>query len=224
MRKESVRYSWGEIDPNYGGLALKWSAWNEDHDTICIGLILCTIYLNFKKTIRRNNKSSLEQPSYGFNFFERTVHVHWGEKYKILHMPWDWEFYARWEQVKLRHWTKKDGEESPEYAWVKLPYYGFDHGNVAEKYTAYYTHTLNSGALQSTIATYYVDKMEWRWKWFQYLPWPRKVRVYIDVTFKNEMGERAGSWKGGTTGCSYEMKPGESPEETLRRMEKERNL
>lgn len=32
------------------------------------------------------------------------------------------------------------------------------------------------------------------------------------------------TYKGGTTGCSYEMKPGEIPLQTLKRMEKERRF
>jgi len=30
---------------------------------------------------------------------------------------------------------------------------------------------------------------------------------YIDVQFSDEVGERSGSWKGGTIGCAYEMRP-----------------
>lgn len=41
----------------------------------------------------------------------------------------------------------------------------------------------------------------------------------IDIRFSAEVGSRAGSWKGGTIGCSYEMNPGETPEHTLRRMQ-----
>lgn len=46
----------------------------------------------------------------------------------------------------------------------------------------------------------------------------------IDVDFDGEVGERTGSWKGGTVGCSYESRPGETPVQTLRRMERERRF
>jgi hypothetical protein len=72
------------------------------------------------------------------------------------------------------------------------------------------------------MAWYYVEEMEWRWKWFTGLRWPRKVRKYISVEFDHEVGEGTGSWKGGTLGCSYVMKPEETPLECLRRMERER--
>jgi len=83
-------------------------------------------------------------------------------------------------------------------------------------------------------------------KWF---PTIRKKRKTIDVKFSyggpfkrfviiekqgfkipnskeetGEVGERTGEWKGGTTGCGYQMLPNETPLETLRRMEKERKF
>lgn len=58
---------------------------------------------------------------------------------------------------------------------------------------------------------------------------PRKpllgdVQRTIDVEFDDEVGERSGSWKGGTMGCGYEMRASETPWETLRRMERERKF
>jgi len=49
-------------------------------------------------------------------------------------------------------------------------------------------------------------------------------RKVIDISFDQEIGDRAGSYKGGTVGCSYDLKPNETPLECLRRMEKERSF
>ena len=56
--------------------------------------------------------------------------------------------------------------------------------------------------------------------------WPiyKWYRKSINVQFSDETGERTGSWKGGTIGCGYDMLPGETAEQTLRRMEKEREF
>ena len=51
-----------------------------------------------------------------------------------------------------------------------------------------------------------------------------KKRRSIDIDFNDEVGEETGSWKGGCTGCGYTMLDGELPEQTLRRMEKERKF
>jgi hypothetical protein len=58
----------------------------------------------------------------------------------------------------------------------------------------------------------------------RWCPWKKMVHTSIDVKFDGEVGERTGSWKGGTIGCSYEMLPHETPENTLRRMESEREF
>jgi hypothetical protein len=87
-----------------------------------------------------------------------------------------------------------------------------------------YTYTLKSGVVQHRKALLKVSEREWRWHWFKWLPLTKMVRKTIDITFDDEVGERTGSWKGGTLGCGYNMKPGELPEQTLRRMEKERKM
>jgi len=85
-----------------------------------------------------------------------------------------------------------------------------------------YRYVLKDGTVQDRTATIYVSQMEWRPRCLQWTSLFAKVRTTIDITFDDEVGERTGSWKGGTTGCSYELRPGETPLECLRRMEKER--
>lgn len=86
-----------------------------------------------------------------------------------------------------------------------------------------YTYTLKSGEVQVRIAKINVERRTWRAKWWPLIP-ITKVRTTIDVHFDKEVGEETGSWKGGCTGCGYEMKVGETPLATLRRMEKERKF
>lgn len=86
-----------------------------------------------------------------------------------------------------------------------------------------YTYKLNNGQEQKVQATIHADRMTWRMKWWPLLPF-KKVRTTIDVWFSSEVGEKAGSWKGGCLGCGYEMKYGEAPWHTLERMERERKF
>src|SRR6185295_15207727 len=88
-----------------------------------------------------------------------------------------------------------------------------DHRKI---YTAVYTYVRKSGEAQKRTATFYVEEREWRWKMFHRLPFsfgPKQVRRFINIQFDDEVGEGTGSWKGGTTGCSYDLKPGETPME-----------
>lgn len=57
-----------------------------------------------------------------------------------------------------------------------------------------------------------------------FLPFPRMIRNSIDVYFDGEVGKETGSWKGGTIGCDYDLKKGETMLECLRRMEVEREF
>lgn len=91
---------------------------------------------------------------------------------------------------------------------------------LTEPETHPYLYRLDSGAVQHRNATIKAEEREWRRWW---IPW-RRVSRYIDVQFDGEVGERTGSWKGGTLGCGYEMKADERPVDTLRRMERERTF
>lgn len=93
--------------------------------------------------------------------------------------------------------------------------------SVSETYD--YTYTLKNGQVQHCKATVYVDRMTWRARWHWILPF-KKVRTSICITFSDEVGEGTGSYKGGCTGCGYDMQHGETPLECLRRMERERKF
>lgn len=109
-----------------------------------------------------------------------------------------------------------------------------------------YTYVLKNGNIQKRIATITVNEREWRQRWLRWTKAFSMKRKTIEVEFSyggalhrdvlfekslnrsrrpeetGEVGERTGSWKGGTIGCSYEILPNETPLSTLRRMEKER--
>lgn len=48
-----------------------------------------------------------------------------------------------------------------------------------------------------------------------------RIRTNIEVTFNEGTGERVNTWKGGSTSCGYGMLKGETPEQSLRRMERD---
>ena len=71
---------------------------------------------------------------------------------------------------------------------------------------------------------YWVEDREWRPKWLTWTGLFKYVKKYIEIEFDNEVGKKKGSWKGGCIGCSYDLKPGETAEECIKRMEKEREF
>jgi hypothetical protein len=82
-------------------------------------------------------------------------------------------------------------------------------------------YTLNSGVVQNRMATCTIERRKWHRKWF---PWLTQQIDVIDIEFNEEVGERSGSWKGGTIGCSFEMKPDDTIKTALQRMQDTREF
>lgn len=91
-------------------------------------------------------------------------------------------------------------------------------------YTSPYRYVLNDGTIQDRIATYHVERWTRRPRCLRWTSLFEKSRTSIDVSFNDEVGERTGSWKGGTVGCSFELRKGEAPFAALRRMEATRTF
>jgi len=148
---------------------------------------------------------------WGFYLHERSVVFCWGSRHKSFRFPWDLE-HLKCEVMR------------PDGTWVKESHtWDKDYVPDGRWLGVYpYTYKLRNGEIQERTATVHVERREWRWLWFMWCPWTALVRKSIDVRFDDEVGERTGSWKGGCIGTGYTMKAGESAEECLRRMERER--
>ncbi len=155
---------------------------------------------------------------WGIDYYpeESYLALGWGEKRLSINMPWAYG-HCRWYQ------GRRDGTFDP----VKHGYFFRD--PIPDEYyreTFDYTYVLENGTVQNRYATVQVERLTWCWLgWpFRLFYWPNKTSTFIDVSFDQEVGERTGSWKGGTIGCGYDLLPTETPEMCLRRMEKERKF
>lgn len=165
-----------------------------------------------------------ENPSWGIywyghdGFDSQSIWIRLGKKSKVIYMPWNLEWYRT--SVLL-----KDGTWETEKRGSRKEFYDKDvWGDKIHYETHSYTYKLKSGKVQNVTAECYVKEMEWRRKaWMKY-PFKNLVRRTIEINFSDEVGERAGEWKGGCVGCSYKIRKGETIEQCLRRMEKERKF
>lgn len=146
----------------------------------------------------------------------------WWRKYYSWHFPWSYDWYST---EIMEHLSN-----GPHLCAVLIERRGFrvdwndkEKAKAGVSRTYDYQYRLNSGEVQQRKATVYVNRMTWRMRWWPLLPF-KKVSTSIDVNFDDEVGEGTGSWKGGCIGCGYEMNPGESPLQCLRRMESERQF
>lgn len=166
-----------------------------------------------------------DPPKYGISYHHQTIWIFRGGKGNMNGGNKWWTFYVPWMPSWVRTSNlRKDGTWEHETKGNRKDFYKKEWDEVLWKETHPYTYTLRSGKVQERLATIKVEEREWRWHWFKWLPLTKMVRKTISVNFNDEVGERTGSWKGGTTGCGYELFPGETPYECLKRMESERKF
>jgi hypothetical protein len=158
-----------------------------------------------------------DPPRYGFYYYESAIWLCLGRKTKKISMPYEYTW------VRTSN-LKKDGEWEHETPGQSKNFYEDKWDGILWKETYPYTYVLKSGEVQHRRATLRVEEREWRQKWLKWAHLFSKKRKSINVDFDGEVGERTGSWKGGCTGCGYTMNYGELPEQTLRRMEKDRKF
>lgn len=195
------------------------SDWHEHKRAwVRLGIGFASVAFSFPWRTTVPDQGQCSGPTYGFYFFDDHLVLKYGKSTgrrgdpsTFIYMPWSWE-HQRHDYLNpdgsVHHRAGKGDYQPPEETKQTFPY----------------RYTLRSGEVQERTATINGEEREWRWRWFQWLPWPRKISRSINVDFSDEVGERTGSWKGGTTGCGWDWKRGESMEGALRRMERERKL
>lgn len=188
----------------------KLSQYHEEY-TIIFSLIFLTFYVSLPEFLRGKYDFDNWDRSWGVYWFEKSINFRWGNKSWYWRMPWDWE-HVRHEILFPDGTFRKPMGDS----------WDTSDGRLVGVYP--FTYTLKNGTVQNRTATVYTEEREWRMRWFKRLSWPNLIRRQIWVSFDGEVGERTGSWKGGTVGCGYDCLPGETMEETFKRMESEREF
>lgn len=132
----------------------------------------------------------------------------WGMMRKSYDWPWDWHTLAYEAQMADGTWGKVKWDDHDQAYTEAHPY----------------TYKLRSGEVQHRTATLTKRRHVITWRVLRRIGWPYWIKESIDIEFDGEVGEGAGSWKGGCIGCGYELQPGETMLEALRRMEREREF
>lgn len=172
--------------------------------------------------------TQFEEPTYGIAIHKDAFWYYWNENYKIMHWPWDWKHY-RTSHLKADGTWKHEYSKGPKLKANSAlgsshPFYFAkeDKELLREEYPYHYM--LQNGQVQHVMATIIVSEMEWRMRKAMWLPWIHRLHRSIEIEFSDEVGERAGSWKGGCVGCGYQMRPFETPRQTLMRMQRDRKF
>lgn len=173
------------------------SDWHEEkRGWIRIGFFLGVLALSFPWSTVVPDEGQCSGPRYGFHFYEDLLWIHYGKDTGRRETSHTWSWYMPW------HWKHRQ------------------HLVLSEPETHPYQYVLKNGTVQKRTATIKVESRMWTRRWIPF----KKISRYIDVKFNDEVGEKTGSWKGGTIGCGYDLKPGEHPLDCLLRMQRERKF
>lgn len=225
-KERSYKFSWGEIFLWSKNIGLYWSGPHYCYKPkLVIQAYFLNIYIDTLLFGLKAAQSSKEEVRYGVHLFpnlhnwESTIFYFGKDRSWYWRMPWTYE----WESTEhLAHDLKTVivKEQKGKRDWFaydkQRQEYKKNHAKVYD-----YTYKLKNGEVQHRKASVTIERRTWYMRW---LPCKKMVITSIDVEFDGEVGERSGSWKGGTIGCSYEMLPNETPEQCLRRMESEREF
>lgn len=202
-----ARFTWGEVSSGKG-FALALCSF-EDHFSLHLHLWQPNIFITLPFLSRWHREPHDMMETWGFSFHANDVHLNWGNKTKVINMPWALDWYR---SSHLRY----DGTWRHEYPNRRM---GDDTRDWKKELP--YRYVTKSGKVQEVIATITVEETEWRPRMTKWTRRFAKVRRCIDVSFSKGVGEGVDSWKGGVYGTGWKMLPGETPEEALRRMERE---
>ena len=184
---------------------------------LIIGLFGLTFYF---KIPYKTKYDECEPPCYGMYICEHALSIQWGRKSILFwELPFlTWKMTEHCIDVKDRGFVNANilEKENPKDYWDTD--WRIEHFNVQ---VLPYVDSYDGEVVNATV---WKEYRTWKRKWLTWLPLWEDKHDYIEIVFEKEVGKEKGTWKGGCIECSYDLKPGETPEECLKRMEKERKF
>lgn len=174
-----------------------------------------------EKIFGRDWYENIYPREYGAYVSEGALFIHYGaqthdsrtDQNKCFFLPWrHWRFIRQtYYDLEGRHfWTERNGDRA---AW--------EASNAVEEACPKARFEFEDYDGEKIIATVRVEEREWRFGTgaFSWLSWFRKPKISrsLWMEFSAEVGPEKGSWKGGITGSSAEMLPGDTPELAFQR-------
>ena len=190
-----------------------------------------------EKTVKRLGRDwywHIDSREYGFSIAEGALHLHFGrqsgdsstEKNRCYFFPWkEWRhvrhsFYG----LQGEHVTTLPDSSKPCDDGLKK----WERDEAIREATPTAAFEFDDFDGERITATTRIEEREWKFGtgWFKWLSLFRKPKISrsLDLHFSSEVGDRKGSWKGGTVGHSIEMLPGELHEQAFRRYCEENDL
>lgn len=221
------RGNWGEFtfsDHTFWMIKLKHPSdgWDQHRMRLWIGFWRFFLSLNLWKA-KPWDEPCKDSPEYGISYHNDVIWIAYGPDSYTINMPWQWQIVRH----SLLH---RNGSIYTETAWnyrgklvgENVSWYDVEEGWRQEgihsvmSYQCFkqieLDHYTKTGIYQKANITLRGEEREWRWRWFTWLPFPRMIQRVVDCESDVELGERAGSWKGGMMGWSIPWEKDESPQ------------
>jgi hypothetical protein len=212
---EWLSFNWGAI---FWVVKIEYAkaGYFDERPVISIAFLYFSLYIHLPI---KTGINECDPPAYGFYITKDNpalVIENGTDRPIFYYFPWAWKWHRSGLLDNSGNWIISDRSNKVEY-WQK------EIDDRVAKYVLPYVYTCKDGTVQNTTSTSKREFMIWRMRGFMWLP-IEKRRDFIDVGFSDEMGSERGSWKGGVTGTSFTLKKGESVEDCIIRMQKERNF
>jgi hypothetical protein len=213
----NIRKAWGEIIFSEYRLYMIQLQWPSDGwDEYCVRLVFAFwrfyISINLWRT-KPWKDFETQAPRYGVSFHDSIIWLSYGADRSFnINMPWKWEIVRHdllYPNGEVYHRNKypmrTPAQKKREITWYDV----FEkHSNrqdevqvLVAKFITLTRHT-KDGRKQIAKIRLTGEEREWRWRWFKWLPWPNLKQRVVNCDSDVELGERAGSWKGGMMGWS----------------------
>lgn len=225
---ETKLFTWSEY--THWNVKLQWPSDGAEtyRVALVIGIWHAFIWIPLWKTAPWTQWDK-QPPEYGLAYHNDIFWVYLGaDKWWTLDMPWQWEIVRHdlllpdgtvYESNRWNWLGKRIGNH---YQWYEI-LTGWSDENVEKDLLDLCTrvveldHYTKDGRRQQAKITLKGEEREWRLKWFKWLPYPNKTLRVVDCSSDIELGERAGSWKGGMMGWSIPWEKNESMKSTFYR-------
>lgn len=199
------------------GIKFELGGYFDPHPELHIGLLFFQYVFKFPIITKYDG---CESPYYGIYIFDHTLNIHWGEKTLVW---WELPFIS-WKMTEHCIDVKDKGFVDAKIIEKENPKDYYDDDWRKEHHNTQVLPYIDSYDGEVVNATIWKEYRIWKRKWLTWFPFWEDRRDYIEIIFDKEVGKEKGSWKGGCIGCSYNLLPGESAVNCLKRMEKERKF
>lgn len=205
-----------------------------------LGLLFCYIVIHLP-WINERWTDECDPPKYGVGINYNTIYIYrggygnmyGGNRWWSFEIPFlNWHFHKqyvmgkddKWIDITYKRW------DSDERRFVDEKVGSLDWNNnglVSDEDSLakiYYGKWIDDYDGKIIDAKFRVEKRVWRRKWLEWTSFLQDEVKSIEVCFKEEVGSRKGSWKGGVlgAGCEFKEEDNDDPILCFTRMNKEK--